>query len=202
MTDFVWYAAYGSNLSRARFDCYIKGGRPEGALHDYPGCRDRTDPETTLPWRLDGALVFGKESRAWTGHGVAFLDLSRKERARSRIYLVTREQFEDITAQENHVPAGDVRLPEISPGESFDLKSGFYPLVVCVGEHEGRDVLTVTDRIAEHRKPSPEYLRHVAQGLRESHHMSDFQIADYLSGRPGIVGAFDASELLSAVRFA
>jgi len=37
----VWYAVYGSNLLRKRFDCYIQGGKPKGAAKDYPGCRDR-----------------------------------------------------------------------------------------------------------------------------------------------------------------
>jgi hypothetical protein len=26
---FVWYAVYGSNLLRSRFDCYIQGGKPK-----------------------------------------------------------------------------------------------------------------------------------------------------------------------------
>jgi hypothetical protein len=30
-TRLVWYAGYGSNLLRRRFDCYIKGGKPEGS---------------------------------------------------------------------------------------------------------------------------------------------------------------------------
>jgi hypothetical protein len=200
VTQLVWYAAYGSNLSRTRFDCYIKGGRPDGAQREYPGCRDRSAPESDLRWELDGGLVFGKESRNWTGHGVAFLDVTAGERVHSRLYLVTHEQFEDIAAQENHFPVGHVTLPSLSIGETHDLKEGFYPLVVCVGEHEGHLVMSVTDRLEQHRKPSPEYLRHIAQGLRETHHMSAFQIADYLAGRPGIAGEMSADDLLDVVR--
>lgn len=202
MTQLVWYAAYGSNLSRSRFDCYLKGGRAEGAAREYEPSRDTSDPRSHRPWNLPGALVFGKESLNWTGGGVAFLDTDSSEKARGRLYLVTHAQFEDIVAQENHRPVGDVTLPSIGAGYRSDLEQGFYPLVIVLGELDDYPIATITDRLSEHRKPSPAYLRHVAQGLRESHHMSDYQIADYLSGRPGIVGAFDASELLSAVRLA
>ncbi len=202
MTQLVWYAAYGSNLSRARFDCYIKGGRAEGATREYEPSRDPSDPRSDRPWHLPGALVFGKESLNWTGGGVAFLDTDSKEKARGRLYLVTHSQLEDIVAQENHRPVGGVTLPSIATDYRTDLEQGFYPLVIGLGELDDHPIATITDRLSEHRKPTPAYLRHVAQGLRESHHMSDYQIADYLSGRPGIVGAFDASELLSAVRLA
>ncbi len=200
MTDLVWYAAYGSNLSRQRFDFYIKGGKPEGALHDYSGCRDRSDPESVEPWELKGALVFGKESVNWTGHGVAFLDTTAEGTVLSRLYLVTHQQFEDIAAQENHFQVGDVALPQLSIGEMHDLGKGFYPSVVCLAEHKGHFVMSVTDEVAEHRKPSPSYLRYVAEGLRETHHMSAYQVADYLAGRPGIAGQMSPEDLLEAVR--
>ena len=36
----LWYAAYGSNLARDRFETYLSGGRPDGAARHYPGARD------------------------------------------------------------------------------------------------------------------------------------------------------------------
>src|SRR6185312_10705420 len=51
----VWYAGYGSNLLRRRFDCYIKGGKPEGSKKTYSGCRDKNDPRGDL-WTIDGGL--------------------------------------------------------------------------------------------------------------------------------------------------
>lgn len=34
----LWYVAYGSNLFRARFACYLSGGRPAGGARHYTGC--------------------------------------------------------------------------------------------------------------------------------------------------------------------
>lgn len=206
MTDLVWYAAYGSNLSRERFRYYIEGGLPPGSQRPepYSGCRNTEMPATDKASELEGALAFGKRSTSWQGCGVAFLEVEAPVmRARARIYLITHEQFEDVVAQENGKKKGDLQLPELVPGmEPHVLPAGFYPRVIVVGNEDGYSVATITDQSIEHRKPSSEYLHHVAQGLRESHHMSDYQIADYLKGRPGIVGAYEASELLSAVRSA
>jgi hypothetical protein len=197
---YVWYAAYGSNLSRKRFDCYIKGGRPDGAQRNYPGCSDPSAPKSDRPWDLPGALVFGKESLNWTGRGVAFLDTTKtEETAKGRLYLVTHEQLEDIVAQENHSRIGDVTLPDPSPGSVYNLKHGFYPLVIGLSEVDGHVVVSITDILEEHTKPSPEYLRHIAQGLRESHVMSDEQVITYLAARPGIAGEFESGELREAV---
>jgi hypothetical protein len=197
----VWYAAYGSNLNRQRFDCYIKGGRPTGAKRNYLGCRDTSAPKSDRPGELPGALVFGKESLNWTGCGVAFLNSSKTdETAKARLYLVTHEQLEDIVAQENHRPVGVVTLPGLPVGSVHDLQDGFYPLVIGLADVDGHVVVTITDELKEHTKPSPAYLRHIAQGLRESHNMSDTQIVDYLLGKRGIEGLLEEAEITDAVR--
>ena len=40
----IWYAAYGTNLNKDRFLCYINGGIPEGTHSFDIGCRDKTFP--------------------------------------------------------------------------------------------------------------------------------------------------------------
>ena len=45
----VWYVSYGSNMSAARFACYVEGGRPPGGTRTNPGCRDRTPPVRDVP---------------------------------------------------------------------------------------------------------------------------------------------------------
>ncbi|WP_216858781.1 hypothetical protein [Actinomadura verrucosospora] len=42
----LWYVAYGSNLFRARFACYLSGGRPDGGAV-FPRPRPKG-----LAWRL------------------------------------------------------------------------------------------------------------------------------------------------------
>jgi hypothetical protein len=60
--------------------------------------------------------------------------------------------------------------------------------------------VSITDNVKEHTKPSPGYLRHIAQGLREAHNMSGTQVIDYLLGRPGIEGLMNEEEVAGAVR--
>ena len=54
----VWYAAYGSNLLRSRFDCYIQGGKPKGATKEYLGCRDKTARRDARRFILTHSLYF------------------------------------------------------------------------------------------------------------------------------------------------
>ena len=61
----IWYATYGSNMSRARFGIYLRGGIPEGAAHAYPGCRDASDPVDVRNVDIDLQLAFGGNSETW-----------------------------------------------------------------------------------------------------------------------------------------
>ncbi|MEV7028327.1 histone deacetylase, partial [Kitasatospora sp. NPDC093558] len=63
----VWYAAYGSNLDAARMACYLAGGRPEGAVRDFPGCRDRRPARRDAATVLPGTLYFATHSPVWGG---------------------------------------------------------------------------------------------------------------------------------------
>jgi hypothetical protein len=70
----VWYASYGSNLKRARFMCYIKGGTPPGGAKPNKGCfRDKTDPIEILQISLNYELYFAGQSGTWGNGGVLVL---------------------------------------------------------------------------------------------------------------------------------
>lgn len=183
--NLVWYAAYGSNLSEERFRFYIEGGRPEGAAVELRGCRDRRRPAETRPFLAPGRLVFGKHSTNWGG-GVAFLDLEASGQAYCRLYLITPEQFLDVAAQENRLEVGSLHLDLPAGGRERDIGAGFYPLVVNLGELEGRPVLTITDRGVELRPPSKAYLRWVTEGLRTAHDLDERTLNAYLEA----AGAF------------
>src|SRR5215510_7278889 len=91
----VWYATYGSNLLRTRFDYYIQGGRPKGALRDYSGCRDRTAPRDARRAVLPYTLYFAQRSDSWDG-AIAFIRRTVSDtRTYGRMYLVTYGQFND-----------------------------------------------------------------------------------------------------------
>jgi hypothetical protein len=180
----VWYAAYGSNLSRDRLDCYLNGGRPDGATHTYPGCRTPAPPSGDVPGDIEGELAFGGWSQTWGG-GVAFVRAKAGAMTKARFYLLLLEQFEDIVAQENWLIPGSV---VIEPSEEQIVLDGehTYRLVLPVGHRDGKPILTISQLAAtETAPPTLPYLAHIAEGLRESHGMSAAAIVAYLASAPG-----------------
>jgi hypothetical protein len=184
----VWYVSYGSNMSSARFGCYVHGGRPRGGSRVNPGARDRTAPSRSIAVDLPGTVYFAGESRQWGG-GVAFYDHATPGFTAARAYLVTAGQFADIAAQEMYrVPAAgdpleDVVLTPLEGGR-HELGPGRYETLVDVGRHDGLPLLTFTsphgaDHV-EHTAPSPRYLAVVAEGLRESRGWDEARIEAHL----------------------
>ncbi len=182
--EYVWYAAYGSNLLRERFMCYIKGGRFRLGGSTAPGCADSEDPVSDEPFVIRHPVYFAGRSASWGNSGVAFLDVSGKNEPGAmtygRIWKVTAGQFECIHSQE-----GDM-----------------YGREVFLGNHsDGCRILTFTSTHGiKESKPSPEYVRTIADGLREIHSLGDDEIAAYLNTLPGINGNYSANGLLKLCR--
>lgn len=187
----VWYVSYGSNMSFARFACYVRGGCPAGGSRTNPGARDRRLPERSLPVDLPGRLYFAGESRQWGG-GVAFYDHEATEDTEftaARGYLVTAGQLADIAAQEMYrVPRDGDPLERVVQAPLDDgrheVGPGRYETLVEVGRHEDVPLLTLTsphgaDHV-EHTVPSDAYLDTVRLGLRESRGWDDERLATYL----------------------
>jgi hypothetical protein len=185
----VWYVSYGSNMSSARFACYLSGGRPPGGSRANPGARDRTPPARTVPVDLPGTVYFAGESPQWGG-GVAFYDHGRPGRTAARGYLVTRGQFADIAAQEMYRapqegdPLEDLIGAPLPDGRQV-LGPGRYETLLEVGRLDGLPLLTFTSPHGldgvEHTRPARAYLATVATGLRETRGWDDAQVASYLA---------------------
>jgi hypothetical protein len=189
----VWYVSYGSNMSSARFACYVQGGRPAGGTRVNPGARDRTLPARSIPVDLPGTVYFAGRSPQWGG-GVAFYDHAEPGRTAARGYLVTPGQLADIAAQEMYrVPVAGDPLEEVVVGLLGDgrhqLGPGRYETLLEVGRHDGLPLLTFTSPHGighvEPTQPSAAYLETVAQGLRESRGWDDEQVATYLAALLG-----------------
>jgi hypothetical protein len=201
----VWYVAYGSNLGLDRFRCYLSGGRPDGGLREYDGCRDPSDPGHSAALDVPGGLVFAGKSTVWGG-GMAFYDAGAPGRAACRAYLVTVEQFADVVAQEMRRPPGGEFARDLAGllddvEEVHTMGSGRYETVTRLGEREGAAMFTVTHDDVGSLEPVPPaaaYLRWIAAGLRETHGWEPEQVADYLADAPGVAGAW-AREALVAV---
>ncbi|WP_344461527.1 histone deacetylase [Kitasatospora kazusensis] len=172
-----------------RLACYLAGGRPEGAVRGFPGCRDRRPPVRTVPLLLPGRLYFALESRVWTG-GMGFYDPLDPGEMPACAYLLTAGQFCDVAAQEMHRPPGaDLDLGEVLATGRARFGPGRYETLVCPGGLDGYPVLTFTApwRSAEAalNAPSAAYLGRLAAGLAAVHGWDAARIAAYLDSRPG-----------------
>lgn len=189
MTAHVWYAAYGSNLSPQRFDCYISGGRPEGASRTYTGCRDTTMPTGCRPHRLPGRVLFGGESSVWGG-GMAFYDPQGGGPSLATAYRLTEEQFADVWSQERHLPTGDAVPTErlLAAGEwtATDGRGDrLYDRVLVAGAIEGEPLVTFTfpeDLRPAEQSPSPAYAATIERGLIATHGLEREAAAAYIAG--------------------
>jgi len=189
----VWYACYGSNLKRERFMCYIQGGQPEGSSKVHEGCSNTRPPLDERPVEIRHRLYFAKRSRTWGGGGVAFIgsERSRNEKTLGKMYLVTREQFREIFAQENgsRSSAPHIDFERLIDEGEYIAGNGWYGKLLFLGRDEKDEypVLTFTasdERDSSHNPPSPGYLKTIVDGLCESYpHMGREEAERYLKER-------------------
>ncbi|MGI5163430.1 histone deacetylase [Spirillospora sp. CA-253888] len=195
----LWYVAYGSNLYRERFACYLAGGTPAGGARRYTGCRDTRPARAERPVTVPGGIYFALESLTWGG-GMAFYDPALPGRAAARAYLLTRQQFCDVMAQEMRRATGaDPDLSEVLRTGRQRLGPGRYETVLKVGEDGGRPMLTFTAPEgaagAALNAPAAPYLAMLGHGLREAHGWDAGRAAAYLAARPGARGAWTTAAI-------
>lgn len=202
---YVWYASYGSNLSKDRFMTYITGGTPEGTYVNHEGARDKEllDEDCIIPIRYQGRMHFAGASGRWEHGGVAFMDVDNSGHALGRAYLVTMEQFDDIVAQENGKKPGELTVETaeaLKEGKS-KVTPGLYGTLEHIGDYQSTPVLTFTGNFAAHEAlaasvdkkysstktntPSDNYIRMIGSGLGETFGMAPEEQADYLRGSLG-----------------
>jgi hypothetical protein len=200
--DRVWYVTYGSNLSAARFGCYLVGGRPAGGVRLYTGCRDPRRPRERVAIEVPGLLYFAGESAVWGG-GSAFLDPSYDGAVAARAYHETAGQFSDVVAQETRRPVGtDLRLGGLEEGDSLMVEALHYRRVLCLGWRDGVPLMTMTSdghEPASWSAPSKPYLWTIGAGLRESHGWDADRIGSYLAAAGGAEGVWTAGGITEVV---
>jgi hypothetical protein len=102
--QFVYYLAYGSNLSLQRFLHYIKGGEYKITGNYHRGCKDKNlyfDQNKPIKYVLnDYRLIFASQSLSWDGGGVAFIEEKENDKVWCRLYKVSLNQFIEIQEQE------------------------------------------------------------------------------------------------------
>jgi len=200
----VWYISYASNMSLERFLCYIRGGRAKGSIREHSGCSDQQLPRKIKPLLLSQSLYFADESQAWSG-GIAFIGHTPgKEQTLARAYLITKQQFEEVVAQESwrneSAPIDFAKLAEhgqLVVGDGL----GKYDKVIYCGEMDGYPAASFTGPLEHdiYTKPVAAYLAMVGAGLRETHRLSNRQAATYLSTKPGITAHYGLDELSAII---
>ncbi|WP_353826497.1 histone deacetylase [Agromyces sp. SYSU T0242] len=186
--DRVWYVAYGSNLSRERFRCYVVGGRPEGGARTYEGCREPDEPADDVAVQIPGALYFGGRSRVWGG-GIATWEPHARGSVAARAYLLTVRQFADVLAQESWRPRGDaIDLRALRSSGRLRVGPGRYETLVGVGRRRGIPMVSFAGehgRARDVAAPAGAYLRMMATGLHESRGWSAATAGRYLAAITG-----------------
>jgi len=207
--NYVWYAVYGSNLSRERFNVYIKGGKINTSckIKEYHGCRCHCPPIDDKPYQIKHELYFYEKSPTWCGHGVAFI---KSEECKSKelvtlgkIYLITKEQFNDILHQENSKePPYDVYTVDFDRIIKNKMhvvgQKGWYTKILYLGEEESFPVFTLTgqwdDRDIDNNiknLPSSRYRSYIIEGLRETNPEMSMQSICFYIGKMGGYNNFE-----------
>ncbi|HRC79882.1 MAG TPA: gamma-glutamylcyclotransferase [Sedimentibacter sp.] len=138
-SNLLWYACYGSNINKERFMKYIEG------------CSDKTPPRDERPFIFDYPIYFSNNSPSWDYKGVAFLDINKKGKSFGKIYLITKEQFEEIKLQEGS-------------------NRNWYGKTVCLGSLDGIPVKTITkEERTSDVIPSTRYIVVIKKGIRDTY---------------------------------
>lgn len=166
--DYIWYVSYGSNMLYDRFICYIKGGQFEGSGSYRRPCDDTSEPVEVRSIDIPYDMYFGNYSGSWEGCGVSFLDTSKEGHAYGVAYLITREQFEHVAAEEN--------------GGRTPGYGNWYENIKVLGKMDGYELVTLTnDELRPYNEPCEDYLETLKRGMRENWpEMSEEDIDYYL----------------------
>jgi succinyl-diaminopimelate desuccinylase len=191
---YIWYASYGSGLSKANFACMIHGGMVEGSTRTHKGCTDQTPPLRDTFLHLPYALYFSGECEAWGGGHVCLMpEPSHGAHTIARAYLITIEQFEELTAQQNQRTT-PTRLPikeamKYGHATITDGTTDYDELVYC-GTQGGYPMFTITATRPHmpYVAPSDAYARLLIKGLSENAQLSKDEVIEYVYAVPGVAG--------------
>lgn len=201
--DYVWYLSYGSNMYKDRFLCYINGGRFETSNIVEQGCKDNSLPVDERNVVIENELFFSLQSAKWQNMGIAFVMKRKTQGSKTfaKIYMITREQFEDVVKQENGIDVNDVididyelfnKKREVLVFEKED-----YGMLLKIDEIDGVPVYTFTLPVDpdSYSKPSREYLISIIKGIKLNFGNISDDIIDVFSHLGGIKGEYPFEEL-------
>lgn len=204
--DYVWYAAYGSNINEDRFLCYIKGGKPKGGNKRNPGCSNKSLPLKSKKIVINHQLYFAKKSNTWDNGGVAFIKTkpSKQHKTLGKMYLITREQFEEIVTQENNNKAYKINFKKLlSRGSQVINKEAWYGNILHLGYHKNAPIFTFTNKEGFTKlinTPSEGYLGTIVNGIYAQHKLSKTKIANYIKTLKGVKGNISQKNIIKLLK--
>ncbi len=202
----IWYACYGSNIRERRFLCYINGGTPPGAVKNFVGCSDKSQPKDSRKISIKHEMYFAKESVTWNGGGICFLKEEEDPEVETlgRTYLITAGQFTDLVKQEL-IAEEEVKIDfdELMRNGSYScMEGGRYGELLYLGKIDGKPVVTFTSKEflkTEINSPNPAYLSTIISGLLEIYDLDEKSLVEYFRNKTGIKGKPIEKELLKIV---
>lgn len=102
INNYVWYAAYGSNISKSRFMNYINR------------CSDTSKPLENKPFTIMHDIYFASKCTSWDSKGVAFLDWENTGKSLGRIYKIKKTQFDELFNMEGSKYNKIINLGELN----------------------------------------------------------------------------------------
>lgn len=200
--EYVWYASYGSNINKERFLCYILGGQARGALTSEEGARDQSMPIKYENIEIPRKQYYANSSKRWQNQGVAFIGSEYSgETTLGRMYLITRQQFEDVVKQECKLSVHksmDIKIDHARKnGWALVVPNSWYGKILFLGERDGYPIYTFTNPhdLQDYRKPSKEYLQMIASGIYENYHLDLETLSSYFLHKEGIKGNYSLKEI-------
>lgn len=200
----VWYVSYGSNLSYERFLCYIKGEKPVGSDKKERGCRNQNLPLSIETLKISHPIYFSKEKSKWGKGGVAFIGHQQclNSCTLGRMYLITKEQFSDVVAQENDLEQIIIDFDEVIRNGKAIINDGWYGRIIYLGLKDDFPMFTFTSNFpyekASYNPPSANYLRTIAIGLQEMG-LKEEEIVSYFLDKSGINMFFSKDQLFQYI---
>lgn len=200
--NLIWYLAYGSNLNENRFLFYILGGTPNGQVAGYDGCRDTSLPRKKSNMIISHELYFAESSVRWENGGVAFIKNEKNANIQTycRMYLITRQQMEDIAKQETGSESYlTIDFEEaIQNGSTIFKDPSWYGKMLYLGNKDKYPVFTITSRrLRTFTTPGQRYISIIASGIRETFKLADDGIITYFKNKNGVT--YSAETLASIV---
>ncbi|CAJ1944185.1 unnamed protein product [Sphenostylis stenocarpa] len=202
---YIWYASYGSNMWKARFNCYLAGGQVDGMVKHCSGSANRTLPKEILWKNFPCHIFFGRDSSdSWGQGGVAFLNPEKKltDKTYMCMYKISLEQFNDILFQENALsldadsPLFDINTLNAISDKEFNslevVKGAWYGNIVYLGKEQDVPVITMTCSLLDIKRfksgklplraPNEAYANSLIKGLVEGEKLSEAEAIAYIDG--------------------